>query len=853
MKKIIHILIICALLFSIVQTPYSYASEGSGEEYALLTNLGIIKPGTDKFNELLTVEDFARMIVMLNNNGNKVGNTDFVQFAKDIGFIDDSTKAPFSRNTVAATLIKSVYREFCHGKEEQDVIKIGSEQGLFKSVSIADNSALTLGEAASLARNALEMKSVHYDGKTYKFDDESILEKNFEITEQDGVLYTGKMQDIPENCISIDNDIYETDKDYSKYGGYKVRAYVKEDKVVSIDALKFKNEIYIIAANDIKSVDSDSITFYKTRDKDKKILIDSNAKEIFNGRLVEFDYNDMNISNGFVTLIRHPGNSEYNVIVINQYDVMVAGGAGNNEIYGIEGSGMNVRLNPNKVKTTITLDGEEVELSEIKKYDVLTLKYTKQRDALDIEIIRNTISGTLEQWNSDVIKVGRKTYVKSAYFKKFAKQPELGSEIELLMDKSGFAVDLKYISDENRYGYFMGMYFDDEQDKNVIRILDQDGSRIQLPLKNKLVLNGNSVKADTAQNNAVVNAFKTLVECDTDGNVSQRTVNDYVYQVILYKTNSAGEVTYIDTAIEEPNEDSEEQLQLDAYINKNIKYKSGAGQFVDSFGITSDKTVIFRVPSTDNVFDDSGNLDGEKRSLANKNKHYEIASPSFIKNDAKVIISGYNISRGGLASLAVLYNEDLSAAADFKDTSMPLFVVTKVMNGIDPDGEICYILDGIEKNNPKRYYIKQEDFGRIENGSAEKIYPKEHDIMQIKAGSDGIVMSYTTRYSKEENKSYYERTYDEAEFGCISGYVTDKDENGFKIMSDLGTKLKERTAMNKGVTTYFVYDVAEKTMRTGSINDLVAKADSEYNPSQVFCTSSYGEVRIVIIYVDEEE
>ena len=151
MRKILHILIICALLFSIVQTPYSYASEGSGEEYALLTDLGIIKPGTDKFNELLTVEDFARMTVMLNNNGNTVGNTDFVQSAKDIGFIDDSTKAPFSRNTVAAALIKSVYREFCQGKDEQDIIKIGSEQGLFKSVSVADSSALTLGEAASLA------------------------------------------------------------------------------------------------------------------------------------------------------------------------------------------------------------------------------------------------------------------------------------------------------------------------------------------------------------------------------------------------------------------------------------------------------------------------------------------------------------------------------------------------------------------------------------------------------------------------------------------------------------------------------------------------------------------------------
>ena len=167
---------------------------------------------------------------------------------------------------------------------------------------------------------------------------------------------------------------------------------------------------------------------------------------------------------------------------------------------------------------------------------------------------------------------------------------------------------------------------------------------------------------------------------------------------------------------------------------------------------------------------------------------------------------------------------------------------------------MCYVLEGLEKNVKKRYYIKEEDFGRKENNSEEKVYPQEHDIMQIKADSDGIVLSYTTRYSRNNNnKSYYERTYDEAEFGCLSGYVTDKDENGFKFMSDLGTKTKERTVMNKGVNNYFVYDVAEKTMRSGSIHDLVAEADSRYNPSQVFCTSSFGEVRTVIIYVDEEE
>ncbi len=853
MRKILHILIICALLFSLIELPHVYAAGASGEEYTLLKDLKIVRDNAD-FNEQLSVEDLARMSVMLQSAGKADEKTDFVQMVKNYGLLDESTKAPISLDTVTVTLVKSVYRSLCENKTEQEIIDFASVHGIYKSVRIVDNSDVTLGEAAALARNILDMGSLVYEGNTHKLDSKSILEQSFGITEQDGVLYTGKMRGFPESYISINNEVYDTDKDYSEYGGYKVRAYVKDDKLISVDAQKFKNEIYIISANDIDSVTSDSITFYKTRDSKEKLFIDSEAKEIYNGRLVSFDYNDMDISNGYIKLIKHPGSAEYNVVVISQYDIMVAGGTSSSVIYGLEGTGINVRLDSNSVETTITLDGEKVDLAEIKKYDVLTLSYTKQRDALDIEIVRNTVTGVLEQWGSDTIKIGRKTYIKTAYFKKFAQQSQLGSEIELLLDKSGFAVDIKSIGNTSRYGYFMGMYYDEAYEKNIIRIIDQDGESQLLKLKNKLVLNGKSVKVDNTDDNKVTKAFKTLVECDTEGNVSQRIVNDFVYQLIIYRTDSNGEVQYIDTAIEEQDENDDDQLKLEAFINKNIKYKSGSAQFIDSFGLTSDGTVMFRVPATDNVFDSSGNLDTEKRGTANRNKHYEIVSPGFIKNDAKVMISGYNISRGGLAKAAVLYNEDLTAAAEFKDTTMPLFVVTKVMQGMDPDEEMCYVLEGLEKNVKKRYYIKEEDFGRKENNSEEKVYPQEHDIMQIKADSEGIVLSYTTRYSRNNNnKSYYERTYDEAEFGCLSGYVTDKDENGFKFMSDLGTKTKERTVMNKGVNNYFVYDVAEKTMRSGSIHDLVAEADSRYNPSQVFCTSSFGEVRTVIIYVDEEE
>ena len=853
MKKILHILIICSLLFSLVQVPNAYATQGQGEEYALLKDLKIVRDNAD-FNEQLSAEDLARMVVMLQSYGKTDEKADFLQTAKNYGLLSDSIKAPLSLDTVTLALVKSVYGRLCENKTDREIIDFGSINGIYKSVRIVDSNDLTLGEAAGLARNILDMDSVVYDGDSYKLDSKTVLEENFEIEYKDGVLYTGKMRGFSDGHVSIDNEVYDTDKDYTEYGGYMVRAYVRDDEIISIDTQKFQNDVYIISANDIDGVTSDSITFYTTRDSKQKLLIDLQSKEIYNGRLVDFNYNDMDISNGYITLIRHPGKNRYNVIVINQYDIMVAGGAGNNMIYGLEGAGITVKLDPDTIKTTITLDGEEVPVTEIKKYDVLTLSYTRQKDELDIEIVRNTVTGTLDMWGKDTIKLGRKTYIKTAYFKQHAKQSELGSEVELLLDKSGLAVDIKHVGSKNRYGYFMGMYYDSAYERYNIRVLTDNGERELLTLKDKVIINGRSTKVGSDDDNAIQKAFKTLIEIDINGNRTQRTVNYYVYQMIIFRTDSNDEIQYIDTAIEEEYEDDDEELKLEKYIDKNIKYKSGAAQFIDSFGITGDGTVIFRVPATDNVFDASGNLDEAKRALANRNKHYEVVAPGFIKNDAKVMISAYNISRGGLAEATVLYNEDLTTEAEFKDTSMPLFVVTEVMKGRDPEGDPCYVLEGLEKNAKKRYYIKEEEFGRKENGSDGKVYPQENDIMQIKADSDGIVLSYTTRYSRNDNISYYERSYDEAEFGCMSGYVTDKDENGFKFMSTFLTgTTKERTAMNKGVNAYYIYDVGAKTMRSGSIQDMIAKADSRYNPSQIFCTSSFGEVRQVIIYVDKEE
>ena len=293
-------------------------------------------------------------------------------------------------------------------------------------------------------------------------------------------------------------------------------------------------------------------------------------------------------------------------------------------------------------------------------------------------------------------------------------------------------------------------------------------------------------------------------------------------------------------------------------MNANTRYKSDSSQFVDSIGLLSGVTVMFRVPVTDNVFDANGDLNENERAKADVTKHYEIITPSFISNDqTDVTASAYCVTPGGLAKAFVMYNKDLTAEEEFSATGQPLFIVTKISKGIDPDGENCYVLKGYEKAKEKTYYIKEDEFGKDEGKKGEKIFvkPQVHDLMQMKADGAGVVLSYSTRYNGTTGKNYYAHIGNNvySNFGCYSGYVYDSDEYGFVLVSDLDTQAGKRTVIAKSLNNIYVYDMKAKVMSNGTVQDIVSYKAAGYNASRVFVTSNYGAPRVVVVYVNEED
>ena len=855
MKRLICFICMFAILMQLVLLPTASAATfpGNSREKAvsdLVYDLNIISEADTDLSQKLTYDKLARIGYMVFMAGEADEKTDFSAKASELGIVPEGARGNVSLDEAVNVLIRAIGRRASNSINEE--ILFGSNIGIDirKGVSVNDSSSITLGEACKLAENALYTKNILFNGIEFYESKQTVLEEVFGLKFVDGVIFPGKMADMEEDVVLIDGESYKTEKNYTNIVGLKVRAYAdKDDNIVSVDDGYFKNEICMISANDIKELSHSSITYLNAKGNKVTKQFAAEITEVYNGKISEFSASDFDISNGFITLIKTPGSAAYNVALIQQHDILVAGGTGNGIVYDYNGMGMSVDLRKDDVEVTITMNGEPISESVIKKHDVLLVSYSKDKELLAIEVVRNSVSGTVVAMNEDIIEIGRRTYVKTAYFKQYAKKVNLGEEVELILDGAGLAVGFaQKESEAKKYGYFMGMYRKSFGKKAEMKLLTEEGEVLVFNLAEKVKLNGTPVKN---QDDAIPAAFKTLVECSTEGVKSKRTVNDFVYQLIIYSLNSDGEINYIDTAIEEADKEKDEQLTLDAYINANKRFKAEPLQFVDSFGLSSD-TKVFYVPASDNEFDASGNLDEDKRNEA-EDEDYTIESPGFIGNDEDdAVVHAYCVSKGGVADAIVLYNQDIAAGAEFSDLNASMFLVTKVLRGKNADDEECYILKGYLKGTEVKYYILEEEFGKVMSETL--VEPEAGDLLQVKVDSDNNVLSYAIRYSGSKNKCYTTAGNNVwSLYGGYGGYVYDQDENGIVTVSDLDTLADKRIAMKNKISQIYIYDFEEDTVTKGTVNSAVSYMDSEYNASRVFLRGRYGVIQEMYIFVNGED
>ena len=213
---------------------------------------------------------------------------------------------------------------------------------------------------------------------------ETLLYSVFDVTKEEGIISAnGRTSlngsaDIGDNKISINGNIFEAERAHEDLIGYNVKAYVKwQDDVGTVIAIVHPDTTVIkIADVDIEPTSTVSTIEANVDGTIKSYKIDIPVTYIYNGEVVNnLTKNELFTKNGYIELINNDGDGTYDIISITNYESCFVYSVSTVNEAIVDKYARDLRLSGKDY--VIYMDGNEILLSDIKKYD--SISYTKSK------------------------------------------------------------------------------------------------------------------------------------------------------------------------------------------------------------------------------------------------------------------------------------------------------------------------------------------------------------------------------------------------------------------------------------------------------------------------------------------
>ena len=587
----------------------------------------------------------------------------YVEYAIEAGYIsgrDDDTfrpTRPITKQDAAVILVNIMgfsYFAEQKGGYPYGYLQTAADYGIIDSSSAKDS--VSVSEAADIICRFLEapMLSLNVENPnnvSFEVDEDNTILKNFyNAYIAEGILEAVGYHSIKDENGGTENTVVISGISYeggitgdTGLLGYNIKAYIDEDNERVIAVLPGRNNVITIDGADIER-DSSSITsvaYYedKSSTKLKRAKISTDADMLYNGQAnPAFTLEDLTPEIGSVTLIDNNNDGDYDVVVSEVYDIIfLSYVAQYNKIiynrYSYPGAltSLDIDNDDGDLILDIHMEGEPVDnIAELAKNDILMVKQSKTGDKkiLDIEVIRQGITGTVESFqNSDegstVVIDGKEYELSPVYIRARSNADEAAPEIKTgrygtaYLDKNGYVAAFVYNDlNSEKYGYVRKIYTD-ENESAYVRLLTTDEEWLTLKFADKISINdGKKISAAEAAESPFL--------MGPDGAIGQ---------IICYKQNSNDEITKIITA----EENSE---NYDEFRSKTITltFRPVNSSFASKYYIEPDGK-IFVVPVAANGVDKSGDED-----------LYSVYTGSYF-SEATYTVTLYNYDKFGYANM----------------------------------------------------------------------------------------------------------------------------------------------------------------------------------------------------------
>ncbi len=733
----------------------------------------------------------------------------------------------------------------------------------------------------------------------------TVMEKYLGILGGEGIIASNGITSITSPDLNIrDNEILIKDKEtgktevfrvenieeYADKLGYSVTYYYKggglaDYKDLILFNVKAATKIEVISADLLKESECSATTIAYYRDdnssKTSKVALDSNNVVIYNDKLYasttegsKFDPDnpDMIPEIGQIKLVNTDGDSDYDIVHIDNYDVYVVSTITTSKceikdsLSGVNSGSVILDVDDDsKIVKIVDKNGNKKSFSDISKNQSICVKTSTEAGTQLITaiIMGSAVTGKVESVSSNKVKVGSKTY----YYSPVAQwvtgdtkpAPEKGSSYAFYLDINGdiFAYDKDETAEAKvQYGFILasgkksGTSGLDDDQPTYLKILTQSGSKTDIALHKTTKIDG-ATKADgeaylegTAENQAI----------GYEGDKGAR-------QLIKYTTKTVNKETVFDeiyTTESDTNEDTDKMLRMyDGFDRTDDMTYSSGGYFTnDSTDVYKGSAVVFVIPN------DMTNTD-----------NYRTGRSTDIKSGNTYKIEVFDVSSSTMTAKAILlYGANSTTAVDATTAVFRFDRYEEDMNGTEDMIKVYgYENGGSEEVD---YWVASSSESRVKaltEGALVRFGKNTSGYVTL-AAEDILYKPYVTDEpiweADDESTSSSRFTDDGADFKFVLGTIYSTEDDTVIItpefMSD-GYPTKDitkkaqvlRFATSRFSDAQFLeYDLTNNTINISeldghSITDLESYTENGEG-AKVIVHSVTGKVKSVIILVEPE-
>ena len=833
----LSVFIVSSCIINVFATETSNKATDIENKYTVLNELGIMSFDGDDYAVLKNVKKYSFINyvcnLMLNRGYDSGYNEEAMLEAEAFGLVSngrDKNDKILSYDEAVTILVRMLgYDELAQIKGGYPTGYILVAQGFNLDKGVSSAEFLKGTDVISLLYNALNC-SPHDSLETYY--DRNLNDSEFNtalytyrgIYRVSGILQSAEYSTIipdynaEENTVLIDGKRYQSDKDFSDMLGLRVEAYIKKDKNKDEKVLLLigkNNREIVVSSDDISHISDDfrSLEYYDVSDKIKRANISSVAKVLHNGVVVsDLKKENFFFDDGHIRLINNDNGNEYDVVFITSYKTMVV-----ENFSDYTGTISNVYIHDKDYKTLSidTKNGDIVniydkngksDLAEIICGDVLRVSegIYKNRRIVNIYLSRDKITGKISKMSSKdekYVTIDDVSYPLSDTYEKEINtngtnvpQLKVGVEYIFSLDDMGRIAFAKQTDGIYRYGIVLAKAATEGMDKEYkIKLYTTEDRAEEYTLADKIECNG--MKGKLAED--VFAELKTVLN---------NTIN-----VIEYKTNSSGYISYI--------------YLPDQYDDNNVEKFNKAENIEDTLYRTTNSSFDsqkFIKPTSTIWFVDYGNL--------NDDESINVGKKSDLIADQKYSFNAYGIDEYGYADLFVVKLSDVHK--DGKMRSSDVFVIKEVSETLDENGDIISTLNGMTgMYDGLTFKCKDTEF--VESLST-------GDVVFLFLDAEGYVKDYRLIRSHSETEKYdgYSLSI-HSRSTILQGRILKADYENNRFIIDCGDG--KRTVCAYSGTTVAIYDSSKDDIQRGGMSDVE-------NGAYVLVNMVYSQAKNIVVF-----